>query len=1069
MSVELSLDWGTTYVPHDTEASAKVKSAADALLDSLRSLARVDMGYIAERMGVDEDKAADRLGGAVFKDPYAMEWQTSEEYLSGDLYHKLDIAEKVNKANGLFGRNVDALTKALPPRVPSAAIYVSLGSPWLPTDVVQDFISHLMGGNCDCEVLHDPGTGTWNVRGKGKYRHRPESRQIFGTKRALALDIVEDTLNGRPIRVTDEVDCPDNKSGKKRVLNAEETLIAVERQQRICGAFDAWVWSDSKREKRLVDLYNHRYCGFQPRRFDGSILDFPGMAHGVSLRPYQKNAVMRCLCERDVLVAHDVGAGKTYTAIAACMELRRMGISKKNMVVVPNNVLSQWSALFQTMYPEAHVLLVTPASFVPKSRQAMLAEIRDGDYDAVLIAYSSFDLIPLSKEDAIRNLDQRIRELEGALRDPSRSTSAVKREHGALRKKREQLEDEQKKDPSLGITFDQLGVTRLFVDEAHNFKNLSYGGSRFRSRGMSRKGSNKCEHMLSAVRCTQRRDGGAVFLSGTILTNSIADCWVFQTYLQPGTLSLLELRSFDAWAGMYARKVTGFEIDVDTSTYRNVTRFGGFGNLTELSAVLANVADFHHLGPDDDLPTCEGRADVLVRRTPGHVAYYKYISRRADAVRRGRVSMKDDNLLKICGDGRKAALDIRLVREGAEDEGTKVLACAQHVHRIWCQTSEERSAQLVFCDISTPKDGFNVYDELKSVLVGMGIPEHEVAFVHDAHTDAEREHLFAAVRAGEVRVLVGSTSKLGLGVNVQDRLIAAHHLDVPWRPADMAQREGRILRQGNANSRVEIYRYVTEGSFDAYSWQIVERKQRTIDELLSGTYAGGILESDIGDTALGYAEIKALALNNPLLKERVEVANEIERTITLQRKTAALREEMLADIDARTTLIECLEQEAERLREDTEYHDAHADGKLTREQRWQARAILSRALERNAFKQVESQLCRYQGFRVVLPAGMDPERPYLWLCRATRHKVELGEAKELGILTRMDNTLDRTHDRLADVETKISEQYRAWESIEAELADKAADRTDRIRELKARLARIDVKLEEANGSKREDA
>lgn len=1066
MSFEITLDWDLASGEEEA-APQGAESTPDALVRSLRELGRVDMGYIADRIGTSEAEAARLLGDSVYLDPYTMDWVSSEEYLSGNLVRKLEVAIRANRATGSFGRNIKALREALPPRVPTEAIYAPLGAPWLPASVIRDFVSHLMcDPNCPCEVLHDSTTGSWDIRGKGRYRLRPESRRIWGTTRMQALDIVEATLNGRPVRVTDEVPSPATKSGTKRVPNHDETLMAIERQQLICREFETWLWSDPERSRELEDLYNSRYCGWVPRRYDGSVLDFPGMSDGMALRPYQRDTVLRVLANQDVLVAHDVGAGKTYTAIAAIMELRRMGISSKNLVVVPNNVMGQWASLFTEMYPGADVLVVLPQDFHPERRQAALAEIRDGDHDAVLMASSSFDLIPHSKDEALRAIDARIRELDKALGDPSRSTAAAKRERGACVKRREKVKGEK---AAAGITFDQLGVTRLFVDECHAYKNLRIG-SGFRSGGLSRSGSKKCEHMLTAVRCVQRGGGGAVFLTGTVITNSIADLYVFQTYLQPGTLSLLDIRGFEAWCGLFARKTTALEVDVDTSTFHYAARFTGFCNLAELSSVLGTVTDFHRLGPADGLPARDGHRDILVRKGRDLEAYLKEISRRADRVRAGRVSAKDDNLLKICSDGRRAALDTRLVCDGAVDGATsKVVACAEIVHRIWADTAQERLTQLVFCDISTPRAGFNVYDELKRALVRRGVPAEEVAFVHDARTEADRARLFAAVRAGDVRVLVGSTQKLGVGVNVQDRLVSAHHLDVPWRASDMVQREGRILRQGNRNARVEVYRYVTEGSFDAFSYQLLEAKQAIVDGLLSATYEGRAIDQDVGDVALSYGEVKALAVNNPLLKKRVETANELQRSLIIHRRSATAREEMRAEISEKVSSIEHLEAELVHCREDIEHLSSAAGARPGKEARNLVRRMVPWALARNAFQAHETVLpnCRYRGFAIVLPALMDPEEPYLWLERGARHRVDLDEMRELGIVPRFDHVLEGIGERMSGIEVGIEELYRSWQVLEGQLADMGADQTAKIRQLKALLARIDIELEEAKNEDHE--
>ena len=1067
MAEELSLDWN--LVGGDDPAGwPSDDGAADALVASLRTYACVDMAFIAARMGTTEQEAARILGDAVYLDPATARWQSSDEYLSGNLREKLEVAKVAAKSDNRFLRNVAALAQAMPARVPFDAIYMNLGSPWMPEDLVWRFAAHLMGvkniAYFSCVVVHDPTTGTWDIRNKTRYRNSAASAHVWGTRRISALSIMEHTLNGTPIRVTDEVRDPHTKSGVRRVLNHEETLMAIEKERAMQEEFVRWVRAVPERRALIEELYNVRYCGYRRRHYDGSILEFPGMSEGIELRPHQRNAAMRILLESDVLLAHDVGAGKTYTSIAAIMELRRMGISKKNLVVVPNNVMGQWSNLFREMYPAADLLVIAPKDFVPAKRQAVLREIRDGDHDAVIMCYSSFRLIGISREDRLRSLDASIRELDEIIRDPNRCTGAVKRRRKSLVNKRLKIKSEERL-ASADITFDELGVTRLFVDEAQNFKNLTFNTSHKFLGGIGNGNSSTCQHMYDAIRSVQRAGGGAVFLSGTIVTNSITDLFVLQTYLQHGTLKLLELESFDAWANMFARKVTGFEIDVDTSTFRYRTRLAGFGNLGELASILSNVADFHRLDANDGLPSCDSRQDVLIPKTKVLAAYLKHISQRAELVRSGRARRKDDNLLKICVDGRMAAIDIRLVYEHAHGTGpdSKVATCARNVYDIWRDGAAQRLTQVVFCDVSTPKETFNVYDELKNLLVRMGVPEAEVAFVHDAKTERERTRLFDAVRSGKVRVLVGSTFKLGIGVNIQDRLVAAHHLDVPWRPADMIQREGRILRQGNINPRVKIFRYVTEGSFDAYSWQLIENKQRVIDELLAGTYEGRFLESDVGKAALSYAEIKALAVNNPLLKERVEVSSELERNIILQRRTASVRKAMQAQIAETTRSIETLEDERDRCLQDVDFLNRNGDVGMDAETREHVRTLIALTVSRNAFQPRKTLLKGYyRGFSIVLPDRMDPERPYILLKGHATHMVDLRDAKPIGIPIRMDNALAKIGERVTRIEERIDSLYRDWETMEAELASKASDRTREIAKCRDRLARIDLELEERN-------
>ena len=1069
MAISIDLDWADNLADGSRPStSGSAVPVADALVRSIRDKGCVDMSYIAQLASLTESQAKDALDGAVYRDPETRDWQTAGVYLSGDLGKKLEAARKVSEWDPFFERNVSALEKAMPPKIPASEIYAALGSPWMPEQTVLDFIRHIIptSGGIGLKILHDRNTGSWNIRGKGPMKHWPGSVEIWGTKRMPALDILEDSLNGRDVRVYDEAPCPDNRSGKKRVLNHGDTMEALEKQRRISEEFDRWVWSEPWRADYLEQVFNRHYGSFAVQRFDGSCLEFPGMSPDVELRPYQRDAVMRMLLKKNVLLAHDVGAGKTYTCIAAGMELRRIDPSERVLYVVPNNVVVQWADLFAQMYHQADVVVI-PKSPGTKRLQDVLADIRDGDHDAVVMAQSCFDRIPVSKRFHLDELYARLAELDAALADPARATTAVKMERAALAKRIDKVSGDV--DDYEGICFDELGVTRLFVDEAHNYKNLAHGGDA-EVRGFGAGGSKKCDHMLDAVRCTMRAGGGVVFATGTLLTNSIADCYTFQRYLQPSMLAVHDLADFDAWCGMFAQKRTAWEIDVDTSDYRLTTRFSGFGNLDVLSSVLGCVADFHHMEPGEDLPRCDGRKDVSVAQADELKEYLQEISARADRVRHGRVRPSEDNLLKICADGRKAALEIRLVDEAAKPGwDCKVGACAATVARIWLETASERLTQLVFCDISTPRDGFNVYDELKQALVSLGVTEGDIAFVHDASTEFARSRLFAAMRAGEVRVLIGSTQKLGIGVNVQDRLVAAHHLDVPWRPADMTQREGRILRFGNANPKVEIYRYVTESSFDAYSWQLLERKQRAIDELLSGTYAGGWMESDVGDSALSYGEIKALAVGNPMLRERVEVANELERARILQRRGASARARLAEKVSDIVSAIDVVEVELVACTADADFATDAPESDLAFDERVDVGAEILDDIKLFAKLGIGCELrSSYRGFKLYVPDGADPEHPSVLLVREGRWLVDLGEGKARGVLTRLDHAIAGLPKHREELESRREMLYGNWEQAEQELAEAGSGIAAKIEQLKASLSEIDLKLEEEALNKEDD-
>lgn len=1062
-SMELPLDWENAFGGDTRTEGVHADSIPDALIMSLSNLGRVDIEYMSAITGEDYKTVICALRGSIYQNPETWDecfykgWETSEEYLSGNLIKKWHAAVAANtKYKGYFELNVKALDKLIPDAVSEDEIYITLGSPWVPVSVIDDFITHILKLNRNFSgTTHDEITGTWDIPQKSWYWNNVASTSTYGTQRLQALYILERTLNMKSVAVTDEVVCLTNTSGKKRVINQSETVIALEKQQKLINEFRKWVWKDNNRKEMLIEIFESRFGGVRRRIFDGSFLSFPNMSNSISLYPYQKNAVARILFSPNTLLAHDVGSGKTYIMIAAGMELKRMGISNKNLYVVPNNIVGQWRDIFKTMYPSANLLCVEPKNFVPSKRDGVLEKIRDNDYDGIIMAYSCFEQIPVSQDYYINELTELKNQLKEISKNAKKKTSKLKKKQEAISKKLSELVVAA--DTREFIYFDELGISRLFVDEAHNFKNVPIETKTDKVLGISSGGSKKCQLMLDKVHIVQKQNngGGVIMATGTPITNSITDAFIFQKYLQSGSLALLDLQSFDSWIGMFAERKTEFEIDVDTSSYRLATRFSKFHNLPELTSMLAEIADFHQMDVGDNVPECSGRKDALVSKTDDLKAYLEQISVRADHVRKGTVNRNDDNMLKITTDGRKAALDIRLVEPTlCFTYQSKVARCAENVFDIYLKTNNQKSTQLVFCDTSTPKNGFNVYDDLKNLLCGMGIPENEVAFVHDANTENQRSKLFAKVLRGEIRVLIGSTFKLGLGVNVQNKLIALHHLDVPWRPADMTQREGRILRQGNENKEVYIYRYITEGSFDAYSWQLLETKQRFITELLSGSLqdrSGG----DIEDTVLDYAEVKALAVGNPLIKERVETANELSRCLALKRKSEEnyikLQKELNenpAKVTRQLGLIEKCKLDITVYEENYIEHD--------KDERRELREKLYNAVSNNVLMPDETYLMTYQGFDIILPSNMGAEKPYVWLQRNGRYYVELGD-KELGGLVRLDNFLEGLNKHLEKLNTGYEQLITREEAIKIELGKKE-DYDEIIEKIKQSLDSIDKKL-----------
>lgn len=1083
-SMDLPLDWENAFNQDVRTQGIHADSISDGLIYSLSNLGRVDIEYISSITGEDYKTIICALKGSIYQNPetwgecFYKGWETSEEYLSGNMMRKWKAAKDANKEyNGYFADNIKAIEKVLPPTVATKDIYVTLGSPWVPADVIDDFIEYLLGDwrrhwysindEEDFHTKHDELTGTWEIPFKSRYNHDVKVTRTYGTDRINALHILERTLNMKSVAVTDEVVCNTNSSGKKRVINQSETILAIEKQNKMIKAFQKWVWEDERRKERLEMIFENNFSCVRRRTFDGSFLRFPDMSPAINLYPYQKNAVARILFTPNTLLAHDVGAGKTYVMIAAAMEMRRMGLSEKNMFVVPNNIVGQWKNIFYAMYPSANILCVEPKSFDPSKRESVLERIRDEDFDGIIIAYSCFEQIPLSKEyyqNQLIEQQELIAEIAGK---KNKATSRLKKKQEAVSKALSELAASMD-DLYNGVYFDDLGITRLFVDEAHNFKNVPIETKADKVLGISASGSKKCRDMMDKVRTVQKKNDGAgvVFATGTPITNSITDAYIMQMYLQSGELAMLDLQSFDSWIGMFAERSTEFEIDVDTSSYRLATRFSKFHNLPELTSLLSSIADFHQVDTSAGIPQIDGYADALVSKTNAFADYLQGISQRAEDVRKGYVSRKEDNMLKITTDGRKAALDLRLVDPGAVfTYQSKVARCVENVADIYFRTTAQKSAQIIFCDTSTPKTGFNIYDEVKTMLQSKGVPSDKIAFIHDAETEAQRNTMFAQVRNGDIRVLLGSTFKLGLGVNIQDKLIALHHIDVPWRPADMTQREGRILRQGNTNSKVQIFRYITEGSFDAYSWQLLETKQRFITGLLSGslTERSG---TDIEDTVLDYAEVKALAVGNPLVKERVETANELSRYLTLQRKLVESRIRMEKELLEMPGKKSNQENNITGCEADIAYYTgwkranpAPSDNKAKKDaadKRKQLRDFIHSSLIGYVFEPKEKILMTYRGFEVILPANMTREKPYVWLKRNGRYYVELGDTNT-GNLIRIDNFLDDLQTHL----DKLKKDFAKLQEREHQLKDelkKNESFSDEIEECRKKLEKLDKKL-----------
>jgi len=1020
-SMELDLSWENMFDSDDSTIGVEADSISDGLIKSLNNLGCVDIEYISTITGGTPYKdIIEKLKGSIYQNPetwgecFFHGWETKEEYVSGNVRKKLIAARESNEDyNGYFEENVKVLEQVLPTAIDIKDIYVTLGSPWIPTWVIEDFVKMIVA-ECGFKdeiygkhiyVHHNAVTGSWELSmGTGLYIYHKAVNIKYGTNydRRGFVDILQLTLNMQSVAVYDEK--KNDKDKTIRVLNKEKTVDVKEKQKLIVERFKSWIWEDEERTRKLYEIYEEKFLCVRTRHFSGAFLEFPNLNENFELYSYQKDAVARILFSPNVLLAHDVGAGKTIVMIAAGMELKRMKKSSKNLYVVPNNIVGQWKDIFLEMYPDANILVVDNRNFKKDVREDTLRKIRDEEYDGIIMTYTVFTAIPIKKESRIEMLKEEMQQLSDSLRNRNAYTLAATKAYSTKRKKLTEMEGEAEKKE--GIYFEELGITRLFVDEAHNFKNVPIKTNSSNILGISSSGSKKCADMMNKVRIVQKKnDGkGVVMATGTPITNSITDAYIMQRYLQSGTLELLEIQSFDSWVGMFAESEENFEVDVDTSNYRVTTRFSRFHNIPELTMLLGQFADFHHMDASAGIPDHDGYIDVVVNKTNEFADFLNDISQRVDLIRTSGVERSVDNMLKVTTDGRKAALDLRLVNDFSSfTKDSKAWMCAENVARIYRETEPQRLTQLIFCDTSTPKGTFNLYDELKHLLVDLGVDENEIAYIHDATVESKRERLFRQVRAGEIRILIGSTFKLGLGVNVQTKLIALHHLDVPWRPSDMVQREGRILRQGNENPKVELYRYITEGSFDAYSWQILETKQRFISELLSGM-AEDREADDVDNSVLNYAEVKALAIGNELIKERVVLSNELSKFRILQDVYVNNRVRYEKEINELPGRIRELRDSMTNYKLDADFYEENKK-EYSQEERRALRLKIIDFIHREEPSKEEKLITYYQGFSVMAPERVSVHNPLVKVTRFGRYTVRI-PATDSKVVSKIDKLLN---------------------------------------------------------------
>ena len=1048
------------------------ETEVESLAVSMNEKARVELPYMAKLCGKSEDEVAAELQGVIFRVPGTDHYITADEYLSGNVREKLREAEAAAKNDTAFNINVEALRAAQPRDLTASEIDVRLGSTWIEPQYIRQFIDETFKpsfwASQSIKVHYSPVTGEWRVEGKSAVGANDVNAYNYGTQRMNAYKILENTLNLRDVRVYDEV--VDADGTERRVLNSKETTLAQQKQQVIKDAFKDWLWKDADRRQTLVAKYNELFNSVKPREYDGSHLTFPGMNPEIELRQHQRDAIARILYGGNTLLAHEVGAGKTFTMAAAAMEAKRLGLCSKPMFVVPNHLTEQWASEFLRLYPSANILVTTKKDFEKANRQKFCARIATGNYDAVIIGHSQFEKIPVSQERQEQLLQDQIDEITEGIRELKSSNGerfsikAMERTKKGLEAKLKKLLDSPKDDV---VTFEELGVDRLFVDEAHSHKNLYYQTKMQNVAGLSSSEAQKSSDMYMKCRYLDEKTGskGVVFATGTPVSNTMVELYTMQRYLQHDTLENLGMSHFDAWAANFGETVTAMELAPEGSGYRARTRFSKFFNLPELMSIFKEVADIK-TSDELNLPKPEVvYHNEVSQPTEIQKALVKELSERATKVHARQVDPSVDNMLAITNDGRKLGLDQRVINPLLPDEpGTKVNRCVDNVFKIWEDTKSDRLTQILFCDLSTPGEGFSVYDDIRSKLIARGVPENEIAFIHDANTDEKKKALFAKVRSGQVRVLMGSTAKMGAGTNVQDRLIALHDLDAPWRPGDLEQRKGRIERQGNMNETVHVYRYVTENTFDSYLWQTLENKQKFISQIMTSKSPVRSCE-DVDETTLSFAEIKALCAGDPRIKEKMNLDVEVSK-LRLLKSSFQSQKYTLEDNLARYFPREIAEtkERIAALESDIQTRDAHPvpadsfvgielDGVRYTERIAAGEALLNLLPTVQDTKPVH--VGSFRGFEVEVSLEQFGKHG-LTLKGAAGHHVELG-ADALGNIMRVENAiagmnrqLEKNCARLADLEQQVKNAQAELEKPfpqEAELAEKSA----RLIELNAEL------------------
>ena len=1061
------------------EPVTSVDTASEALAVSIGEKAKVDIPYMMQLTGKTEEEVTEELTGVIFKNPLTDKWEPSDEYLSGNVREKLNIARNFAENHPEYMVNVQALERVQPKDLDASEIEARLGATWISPEYITEFMAetfHTPRQHINYErikVQYAEVTGQWNVKGKNvDSSNNPLSTATYGTQRANAYRLLEDALNLRDTKIYDTIHDAD---GEHRVLNRKETTLAQQKQELIREEFKEWIFKDMSRRETLCKIYNERFNSVRPREYDGSHIQFVGMNPEIKLMEHQKNAVAHILYGNNTLLAHCVGAGKTFQMIAAGMESKRLGLAQKSLYVVPNHLLEQWGSDFLRLYPGANILVATKKDFEPANRKRFCSRIATGDYDAVIIGHSQFEKIPLSRE-------RQIALLEDQIADITYSIEAAKEEAGqqytvkqmektkkTLKAKLEKLNDQTRKDDV--VTFEQLGVDRLFVDESHYYKNLFLYTKMRNVAGISQTDAQKSSDMFMKCRYMDEITGGKgiTFATGTPVSNSMTELYTIMRYLQYDTLMNMGMGHFDSWAATFGETVTAIELSPEGTGYRAKTRFARFFNLPELISIFKETADIQ-TADMLNLPVPEAEyINEVLKPSEEQKEMVEAFSERAEQVRGGAVDPRVDNMLKITNDGRKCALDQRLLNDMLPDAGeSKVNACVENAFQVWEDGKDTQATQLIFCDLSTPKtDGtFNVYDDVRNKLVERGIPKDQIAFIHEYNTEVKKAELFAKVRAGQVRILMGSTPKLGAGTNVQDRLLALHHLDCPWKPSDLEQQEGRILRQGNQNDKVKIFRYVTENTFDSYMWQILENKQKFISQIMTSKSPVRACE-DVDDTALSYAEIKALATGNEYIKEKMDLDVQVSKLKLLKANHTSQIYRLESDIAKRYPVqITALKEKIAGMRvdadvvkgidlQDNDHFAMTVSGKLYTDKKEAGVALISAASSLRSVKSA-GQIGEYHGFALSSEHNFLSNTYTMTIKGKCSYKIEFGK-DTLGNIQRIHNALSAIEKKLADTEQNletVQQQLKtAQEEVQKPFTKEAelSEKMERLAELNAML------------------